>query len=96
MAFIYIQTTEDGVLRFLREKLRKGTVPNTMSSTLEGDIMKSIPAISSETYGGLWQENSCLVLAAEVLKSRFLLASLHIEAILRGTRLFGGGKHASR
>ena len=50
--FIFIQTTEGGVLRFLREKLRKDNAPNTMSSTLEGDIMKSIPAISSETYVG--------------------------------------------
>ena len=51
-AFIFIQTTEDGVLRFLREKLRKDTIPNMMSSTLEEDIMKSIPAIGSETYVG--------------------------------------------
>ena len=47
--FILIQTTEDGVLRFLREKLRKDTIRNMMSSTLERDIMKSIPAVSSET-----------------------------------------------
>jgi len=51
-AFLSIRVTEDGVLRFLREKLRKDTIPNMMSSTLEGDIMKSIPAISSETYVG--------------------------------------------
>ena len=51
-AFIFIRTTEDGVLKLLREKLRGDTAPNTMSSTLEGDIMKSIPAISSETYAG--------------------------------------------
>ena len=50
--FIVIQTTEDGVFRFLQDKLRKDTIPNIMSSTLEGDIMKSIPAISSETYVG--------------------------------------------
>ena len=49
-AFILIRATDDGVVRFLREKLRKDTIPNLMSSTLEGDIMKSIPAISSETY----------------------------------------------
>ena len=48
--FVWIRATEDGVLRFLREKLRKDTIPNVMSSTLEQDIMKSIPAISSETY----------------------------------------------
>ena len=50
--FILVQATEDGVVRFLREKLKKDTIPNAMSSTLEGDIMKSIPAISSETYVG--------------------------------------------
>ena len=49
-SFILIRATEDGVLKFLREKLRKDTIPNMMGSTLEGDIMKSIPAISSETY----------------------------------------------
>ena len=48
-AFIFIKATEDGVLRFLRAKLRKDTIRNMMSITLEGDIMKSIPAISSET-----------------------------------------------
>jgi len=50
--FIFIRTTEDGVLRFLREKLRKDTLPSMMSSTLEQDIMESIPAMSSETYVG--------------------------------------------
>jgi len=50
--FIFIGAREDGVLRFLREKLRKDTIPNMMSSTLEGDIMKSISAIGSETYVG--------------------------------------------
>jgi len=48
--FICIRATEDGVSRFLHEKLGKDTMPNVMSSTLEEDIMKSIPAISSETY----------------------------------------------
>ena len=48
--FMLIRATADGVVRFLREKLRKDTAPNIMSSTLEGDIMRSIPAIGSETY----------------------------------------------
>ena len=52
VTFLFIRATEDGVLRFLRERLRKDTIPNLMSSTLEGDIMKSIPAMSSETYVG--------------------------------------------
>ena len=48
--FLFIRATEDGVVRFLREKLSQDTIPNMMSSALEGDIVKSIPAISSETY----------------------------------------------
>ena len=50
--FVFIQTTEDGVLIYLHEKLRRDTAMNTMSSTLEGDIMKAIPAIGLETYVG--------------------------------------------
>ena len=49
-AFILIRTTEDGVIQFLREKLRKGTAPDVMSSGLETEIMKSIPGINTETY----------------------------------------------
>ena len=48
--FILIRATEDGVFRFLCEKLKMDTIPDMMSSTLERDIMKSIPALSSETY----------------------------------------------
>ena len=50
--FVLIRVTEDGVLRFLREKLKEDTIPTMMSSTLKGDIMKSIPAMGSETYVG--------------------------------------------
>ena len=49
-AFISIQPTEDGVIRYLRDKLRNDTTPEIMSSTLEADIMKSIPEMNSETY----------------------------------------------
>ena len=49
-AFIVIRASEHGVLRFLSEKLKMDTIPDMMSGTLEGDIMKSIPAMSSETY----------------------------------------------
>jgi len=48
--FILIQPTEDGVVRYLRETLRNDTTPEIMSSTLEAEIMKSIPEINSETY----------------------------------------------
>ena len=49
-ACILIRTTEDGVLQFLREKLRKDTAPDVMSSALKAEIMKSIPGINTETY----------------------------------------------
>ena len=58
--FMMIRGTEDGVLRFLSEKLKMDTIPDMMSSTLEGDIMKTIPAMSSETYVGAskWHSSS--------------------------------------
>ena len=84
--FVSIRATEDGVLGFLREKLRKDTIPSMMSSTLEGEIMKSIPAISSETYVGARPRAKSPKFIADIsFEPRFLLASLHIEAILRGT-----------
>jgi len=83
--FVFIRVTEDGVLTFLREKLGWDTIPDMMSSTLEEDIMKSIPAISSETYVGTGSRQSHPELMADILEPGFLLASLHIEAILRGT-----------
>ena len=48
--FVFIQPADDGVAEFLREKLRRDTTPDAMSSTLEAEIMKSIPEVSSETY----------------------------------------------
>ena len=64
--FIFIRATEDGVSRFLREKLRKDRIPHMMSSTFEGDIMKSIPAISSETYVRTGSGYGHLKLMAEI------------------------------
>ena len=52
-AFIFIQATEDEILRFLREKLKEDTIPGIMGSTLTEDIMKGILAMSSETYVGM-------------------------------------------
>jgi len=51
--FISIQPTENGVVRYLRDKLRNDTTPEIMSSTLEAEIMKNIPGMNSETYAEL-------------------------------------------
>ena len=48
--FISIQPREDGVVRYLRDKLRNDTTPEVMSSALEAEIMKAIPEMNSETY----------------------------------------------
>ena len=48
--FVLIQPTMDGLIDYLREKLRNDTAPEMMSSALEAHIMESIPEISSETY----------------------------------------------
>jgi len=48
--FIPVGPTEGDVLRYLRERLRKDTMPGVMNSTLEAAIMKVIPEASSETY----------------------------------------------
>jgi len=48
--FLLIEPTGDGVVRYLREKLRNDTTPEMMSSALEANIMESIPEISSKTY----------------------------------------------
>ena len=49
-SFISIQPTEEGVVRYLRDKLGKDTTPEAMSSTLEAEIVRSIPEMNSETY----------------------------------------------
>ena len=48
--FISIQPTEDGVVKYLRDKLKSDTTPEMMSSALEAEILKTIPEMNSETY----------------------------------------------
>jgi len=48
--FVLIQPTGDGMIKYLREKLRNDTAPEMMSSTLEANIIQTIPEISSATY----------------------------------------------
>jgi len=48
--FILIQPTEDGVVRYLRNRLEGDTTPEVMNSSLEAEIMRSIPETNSETY----------------------------------------------
>ena len=83
-SFVFIQPADGGVTGFLRERLRKDTTPHIMSSTLKAEIMRCIPEISSETYVGTKPRAT---LSADIFECRFLLASLHIEAVLRETTI---------
>jgi len=58
-AFILIEPTGDGIIEYLREKLRSDTTPEMMSSALEENILESISQLSSETYVEtiLWQSD---------------------------------------
>jgi len=92
VTFIFIRATNYGVLRLLRDKLRKDTIPNMMSSTLERYIMKSISATGSEPYVETRLRLKLDQIITNVFEHRLLLASLHIEAILRGNPAARRGK----
>jgi len=48
--FILIEPMGDGIVKYLREKLKNDTTPEEMTSALEANIMESISQLSSETY----------------------------------------------
>jgi len=94
-AFVLIEPTGDGIVEYLREKLRSDTTPEMMNSGLEENILESISQLSSETYVETIQGQSDSKLPqSNMLTSepRFLLACLHIEAILRETSIARRGK----
>ena len=89
-AFLLIEPTGDGIIAYIRERLRNDTTPEMMNTTLEANIMASIPELSSETYVGTMQGKCPAKVPqtiANVSQSRFLLASLHIKAILGETSI---------
>ena len=49
-ALILIEPTGDGIVSYLREKLRNDTTPEIMNSALEANIMEGISQLGSETY----------------------------------------------
>ena len=48
--FLLIVPTGDGIIGYLREKLKNDTTPEIMNSALEENIMESVSQIGSETY----------------------------------------------
>ena len=88
--FVLIEPTREGIVKYLSEKLRNDTAPEIMSSTLKANIIQSIPEIGSETYvetSPRAKSRKASRLRTNIFDSRFLLASFHIEAILRETSI---------
>ena len=50
VAFVFIEPKGEGIIGYLREKLRSDTTPEMMNTGLEENIMESISQLSSETY----------------------------------------------
>ena len=50
IAFVLIEPTRQGIVKYLSDKLRNDTTPEIMSSRLKANIIESIPEIGWETY----------------------------------------------
>ena len=90
VTFVLIEPTKEGIVKYLSEKLKNDTTPEIMSSTLKANIIESIPEIGSETYvetSAKAKSRKASRFRTNIFESRFLLASLHIEAILRETSI---------
>ena len=84
---VSIKPRDDDIITYLRARLRKDTTPEVMDSGLEKGIMEIIPDQVSETYVAAGDPESCCRSCTDRCKSRFLLVSLKVEAILRGTTI---------
>jgi len=86
-ASVSIASREDDIVTYLRAKLGKDTTPEAMDTSLENDIMKSIPEEISETCVPARILGNRCELYADRCQFRFLTASLKIETILRETTI---------
>ena len=81
-----ISTKRDDIIRYLRSRLEEDTIPDAMDSSLEAEILKSIPEDVSEMYvettpGKLPQACTNRYI------SRFLLVKLNIDVVLQETTI---------
>jgi len=79
---VSIKPRDDDMVTYLRARLRKDTTPEVMDSSLEGDIMKSIPEEISESYVVTRDLGNLCKSYTDTRESRFLLVSLRVETIL--------------
>ena len=84
---VHINSRADDIVTYLGARLKKDTTPEVMDGELRKDIMKSIPDGASETYVVLRGLGNLSGSYTERFKYRFLLVSLNVDAILRGTTI---------
>ena len=81
---IRITPKRGDIIRYLHNRLDEDTIPDAMDSSLQEEILRKIPEDISEMY----VENTLdLGLFIDRYKSRFLLVSLNIDAILQETTI---------
>ena len=81
-----IKPRDNDIVTYLGARLRKDTIPEVMDSSLEDDIMKSIPEEISESYVVARNLGNFLS-HTDTCESRLLLVSLRIETILGETTI---------
>jgi len=82
-----ISSKRDDIIRYLHSRLEEDTTPDAMNSILKAEILKGIPEDVSEMYveTALWElPQAC----TDKYISRFLLASLNIDAVLQETTIY--------
>jgi len=80
---VSIFSREDDIVTYLRARLGKDATPEAMDSSLENEIIKSIPEEISETCVLARHPGNCCESCADRPKYRFLMASLKVETVLR-------------
>ena len=74
--------SKDDIVEYLRARLEDDLTPDAMEESLEAEILEKIPENMSDMYVGNNTGNPAPILSANRYASRFLLASLNIDAIL--------------
>ena len=81
-ASVSLGPSKDDIVEYLRVRLEEDLTPDAMEESLEAEILEKIPENMSDMYVGNNPGNHGPILSANRYGSRFLLASLNIDAIL--------------
>jgi len=81
-ASVSLGPSKDDIVEYLRVRLEEDLTPDAMEESLEAEILEKIPENMSDMYVGNNPGNHAPILSANRYGSRFLLASLNIDAIL--------------